>query len=280
MSQDSNHYNQYKKKLELSGIKPSKKLGQNFIFDKNILNKITRLIDPSSCDLVVEIGPGLGGLSEALINNGVNKLLLIEKDKQFSHLLNELKSKYPNQIDISFEDAINFNFDLANYKNINIISNLPYNAATKILTSLLNLHYTTDKFNAMVLMFQKEVAHRITANYGNKDYGRLSIISQFLYQCNIEFDLNPAIFFPRPNVDSSIVSFKSLKKKSGPDIQTLEKVTRAAFSQRRKKIKTSLRDLISEIDLIQKLGIDSDLRAEQLSVNQYLKISEYLDAIN
>ena len=280
MSQDSNHYNQYKKKLELSGIKPSKKLGQNFIFDKNILNKITRLIDPTSCDLVIEIGPGLGGLSEALINNGVNKLLLIEKDKQFSHLLNELKSKYPNQIDISFEDAINFNFNLANYKNINIISNLPYNAATKILTSLLTFHHSTDKFNNMVLMFQKEVAHRITANYGNKDYGRLSIISQFLYQCNIEFDLNPAIFFPRPNVDSSIVSFKSLKKKSGPNIKTLEQVTRAAFSQRRKKIKTSLRDLIHEIDLIQKLGIDSDLRAEQLSVNQYLKISEYLDAIN
>ena len=280
MSQDSNHYNQYKKKLELSGIKPSKKLGQNFIFDKNILNKITRLIDPTSCDLVIEIGPGLGGLSEALINNGVNKLLLIEKDKQFSHLLNELKSKYPNQIDISFEDAINFNFDLANYKNINIISNLPYNAATKILTSLLSFHYSTHKFNDMVLMFQKEVAQRITANYGNKDYGRLSIISQFLYQCNIEFDLNPAIFFPRPNVDSSLVAFKSLKKKSGPNIKTLEQVTRAAFSQRRKKIKTSLRDLISEIDLIQKLGIDSDLRAEQLSVNQYLKISEYLDAIN
>lgn len=280
MSQDSSHYNQYKKKLELSGIKPSKKLGQNFIFDKNILNKITRLIDPTSCDLVIEIGPGLGGLSEALINNGVNKLLLIEKDKQFSHLLNELKSKYPNQIDISFEDAINFNFNLANYKNINIISNLPYNAATKILTSLLSFHHSTDKFNNMVLMFQKEVAHRITANYGNKDYGRLSIISQFLYQCNIEFDLNPAIFFPRPNVNSSIVSFKSLKKKSGPNIKTLEQVTRAAFSQRRKKIKTSLRDLIHEIDLIQKLGIDSDLRAEQLSVNQYLKISEYLDAIN
>jgi len=280
MSQDSNHYNQYKKKLDLSGIKPSKKLGQNFIFDKNILNKITRLIDPTSCDLVIEIGPGLGGLSEALINNGVNKLLLIEKDKQFSHLLNELKSKYPNQIDISFEDAINFNFDFANYKNINIISNLPYNAATKILTSLLSFHYSTHKFNDMVLMFQKEVAQRITANYGNKDYGRLSIISQFLYQCNIEFDLNPAIFFPRPNVDSSIVSFKSLKKKSGPNIKTLEQVTRAAFSQRRKKIKTSLRDLINEIDLIQKLGIDSDLRAEQLSVNQYLKISEYLDAIN
>ena len=280
MSQDSNHYNQYKKKLKLSGIKPSKKLGQNFIFDKNILNKITRLIDPTSCDLVIEIGPGLGGLSEALINNGVNKLLLIEKDKQFSHLLNELKSEYPNQIDISFEDAINFNFDLANYKNINIISNLPYNAATKILTSLLSFHYSTHKFNDMVLMFQKEVAQRITANYGNKDYGRLSIISQFLYQCNIEFDLNPAIFFPRPNVDSSIVSFKSLKKKSGPNIKTLEQVTRAAFSQRRKKIKTSLRDLINEIDLTQKLGIDSDLRAEQLSVNQYLKISEYLDAIN
>ena len=196
MSQDSNHYNQYKKKLELSGIKPSKKLGQNFIFDKNILNKITRLIDPTSCDLVIEIGPGLGGLSEALIDNGVNKLLLIEKDKQFSHLLNKLKSKYPNQIDISFEDAINFNFDFANYKNINIISNLPYNAATKILTSLLSFHYSTNKLNDMVLMFQKEVAHRITANYGNKDYGRLSIISQFLYQCNIEFDLNPAIFFP------------------------------------------------------------------------------------
>ena len=279
MSQDRSHYNQYKKKLELSGIKPSKKLGQNFIFDKNILNKITGLINPDACDLVIEIGPGLGGLSETLLNNNVKKILLVEKDRQFTKLLHALKSKYPDQIDIIFEDAINFNFDIENYKNITIVSNLPYNVAAKILTTLINTHYTTNKLKNMVLMFQKEVAQRITANYSNKHYGRLSIISQYLYQCNIEFDLNPAVFYPKPKVDSSIVSFKSLERKSCPDIKILESITRAAFSQRRKKIRTSLKDIISEADLAERLNIDVDLRAEQLTVNEYLKISEYLEKL-
>ena len=280
MPVDNNHNNQYKKKLEQSGINPSKKLGQNFIFDKNILNKITSLINPDACDLVIEIGPGLGGLSEALLNNNVKKILLVEKDRQFTQLLNALKLKYPDQIDIIFEDAINFNFDIENYKNITIISNLPYNVATKILTTLINTHYSTNKLKNMVLMFQKEVAQRITANYSNKHYGRLSIISQYLYQCNVEFDLNPAVFYPKPKVDSSIVSFKSLERKSGPDIKMLESITRAAFSQRRKKIRTSLKNIISETDLAERLNIDVDLRAEQLSVNEYLKISEYLEKLS
>jgi len=280
MPEDNNHNNQYKKKLEQSGINPSKKLGQNFIFDKNILNKITSLINPDACDLVIEIGPGLGGLSEALLNNNVKKILLVEKDRQFTQLLNALKLKYPDQIDIIFKDAINFNFDIENYKNITIISNLPYNVATKILTTLINTHYSTNKLKNMVLMFQKEVAQRITANYSNKHYGRLSIISQYLYQCNVEFDLNPAVFYPKPKVDSSIVSFKSLERKSGPDIKMLESITRAAFSQRRKKIRTSLKNIISETDLAERLNIDVDLRAEQLSVNEYLKISEYLEKLS
>lgn len=280
MLDDNNHNNRYKKNLELSGINPSKKLGQNFIFDKNILNKITSLINPDACDLVIEIGPGLGGLSETLLNNNVKKILLVEKDRQFAQLLNALKSKYPDQIDIIFEDAINFNFDIENYKNITIISNLPYNAATKILTTLINAHYSTNKLKNMVLMFQKEVAQRITANYSDKHYGRLSIISQYLYQCNVEFDLNPAVFYPKPMVDSSIVSFKSLEKKSGPDIKILESITRAAFSQRRKKIRTSLKNIISETDLAERLNIDVNLRAEQLSVNEYLKISEYLEKLS
>lgn len=280
MLDDNNHNNRYKKNLELSGINPSKKLGQNFIFDKNILNKITSLINPDACDLVIEIGPGLGGLSETLLNNNVKKILLVEKDRQFAQLLNALKSKYPDQIDIIFEDAINFNFDIENYKNITIISNLPYNVATKILTTLINAHYSTNKLKNMVLMFQKEVAQRITANYSDKHYGRLSIISQYLYQCNVEFDLNPAVFYPKPMVDSSIVSFKSLEKKSGPDIKILESITRAAFSQRRKKIRTSLKNIISETDLAERLNIDVNLRAEQLSVNEYLKISEYLEKLS
>lgn len=280
MPEDNSHFNQYKKNFEQSGIRPSKKLGQNFIFNKNILNKITGLINLDACDLVIEIGPGLGGLSEALLDNNVKKILLVEKDRQFMQLLHALKSKYPDQIDIIFEDAINFNFDIENYKNITIVSNLPYNVATKILTTLINTHYATNKLKNMVLMFQKEVAQRITANYSNKHYGRLSIISQYLYECNIEFDLNPAVFYPRPKVDSSIVSFKSLERKSGPDIKILESITRAAFSQRRKKIRTSLKDIISEVDLAERLNINVDLRAEQLSVNEYLKISEYLEKLS
>lgn len=275
---ENTHY--YKKLLELEGIKPNKKLGQNFIFDKNILNKIVSLLDPNSSDLVIEIGPGLGGLTEAMLNSGFKKILLIEKDKKLSNILIDIKSRFPKNLDVQFEDALNFDFTSLNFKKISVISNLPYNVATKILTKLLFEQYNSRKFNNLILMFQREVAERIVAKHSTKNYGRLSIISQYLYECSISFNLNPSVFYPKPKVDSSIVSFNSKKIPSNPKISTLEEITRMSFNQRRKMIKSNLKNIIDEKTLKEVYGINPNSRPENISAQDYVRISQLYEKLN
>jgi len=275
---ENTHY--YKKLLELEGIKPNKKLGQNFIFDKNILNKIVSLLDPNSSDLVIEIGPGLGGLTEAMLNSGFKKILLIEKDKKLSNILIDIKSRFPKNLDVQFEDALNFDFTSLNFKKISVISNLPYNVATKILTKLLFEQYNSKKFNNLILMFQREVAERIVAKHSTKNYGRLSIISQYLYECSISFNLNPSVFYPKPKVESSIVAFNSKKIPSNPKISTLEEITRMSFNQRRKMIKSNLKNIIDEKTLKEVYGINPNSRPENISAQDYLRISQLYEKLN
>jgi len=280
MSNSLKNTQYYKKLLELEGIKPSKKLGQNFIFDKNILNKIVSLLDPTSTDLVIEIGPGLGGLTEAMLDSGLGNILLIEKDKQFSNILGDIKSRFPTKLNLQFEDALNFDFNSLEFTNISIISNLPYNVATKILTKLLFEQYHSKKFNKLILMFQKEVAERIVAKHSTKNYGRLSIISQYLYECSISFNLNPSIFYPKPKVESSIVTFISKKIPSNLKISTLEQITRLSFNQRRKMIKSNLKDIINEKTLREVYGINPNSRPENISTDDYIRISQLYEKLN
>jgi len=275
---ENTHY--YKKLLELEGIKPTKKLGQNFIFDKNILNKIVSLLDPTSTDLVIEIGPGLGGLTEAMLNSGFKKILLIEKDKQFSNILKDIKSKFPKNLELQFEDALNFDFSSLDFKNISVISNLPYNVATKILTKLLFEQYNTKKFDNLILMFQREVAERIVAKHSTNNYGRLSIISQYLYECSISFNLNPSIFYPKPKVESSIVTFNSKKTPQNLKISTLEEITRLSFNQRRKMIKSNLKSIIDEKTLEEVYEINPNSRPENISAQDYIRISQLYEKLN
>lgn len=263
----------YKKILEDYNIRPSKRFGQNFIFDKNIFNKIASLIEPDQCDMVIEIGPGLGGLSESLIELGAKKILLIEKDKQFIPILKKLKDIHNKRIEIQNVDALNYDFGSLEEERIRVISNLPYNIATKILTKLLISQFKNPKFDKMTLMFQKEVADRIVAKHHTKMYGRLSIISQYMYHCESSFDLNPSVFYPPPKIDSSVVTFNYLNRYTKPNIAILEEITRLAFGQRRKKIKSSLKKIISEENLIKKYNINPDLRPEDLSVEDYIKLS-------
>ena len=280
MSNNLENNKYYKKILELEGIKPSKKFGQNFIFDKNILNKIVSLLDPSSTDLVIEIGPGLGGLTEAMLDKGFENILLIEKDKQFSKILNDIKSRFPKNLDLQFEDALNFDFTSLDFKNISVISNLPYNVASKILTKLLFEQYNSEKFDKLILMFQKEVAERIVAKHSTKNYGRLSIISQYLYKCSISFNLNPSIFYPKPKVQSSIVTFKSKKIPTNLKISTLEQITRLSFNQRRKMIKSNLKNIIDEKTLKEVYEINPNSRPENISAHDYIRISQLYEKLN
>jgi len=275
---ENTHY--YKKLLELECIKPNKKLGQNFIFDKNILNKIVSLLDPNSSDLVIEIGPGLGGLTEAMLERGFKKILIIEKDKKLSNILTDIKSRFPENLDVQFEDALSFDFTSLDFKNISIISNLPYNVATKILTKLLFEQHNSKKFDNLILMFQKEVAERIVAKHSTKNYGRLSIISQYLYQCSISFNLNPSVFYPKPKVESSIVTFNSKKIPSNIKISTLEEITRLSFSQRRKMIKSNLKSIIDEKTLKEVYKINPNSRPENISAHDYIRISQLYEKLN
>ena len=275
---ENTHY--YKKLLELECIKPNKKLGQNFIFDKNILNKIVSLLDPNSSDLVIEIGPGLGGLTEAMLERGFKKILIIEKDKKLSNILTDIKSRFPENLDVQFEDALSFDFTSLDFKNISIISNLPYNVATKILTKLLFEQHNSKKFDNLILMFQKEVAERIVAKHSTKNYGRLSIISQYLYQCSISFNLNPSVFYPKPKVESSIVTFNRKKIPSNIKISTLEEITRLSFSQRRKMIKSNIKSIIDEKTLKEVYKINPNSRPENISANDYIRISQLYEKLN
>jgi 16S rRNA (adenine1518-N6/adenine1519-N6)-dimethyltransferase len=280
MSNNPKNTQYYKKLLELEGIKPNKKLGQNFIFDKNILNKIVSLLDPYSSDLVIEIGPGLGGLTETMLNSGFKNILLIEKDRKLSNILIDIKSRFPNNLDVQFEDALNFDFTSLNFKKISVISNLPYNVATKILTKLLFEQYNSKKFDSLILMFQREVAERIVAKHSTKNYGRLSIISQYLYECSISFNLNASVFYPKPKVESSIVAFNSKKIPSNLKISTLEEITRLSFNQRRKMIKSNLKNIIDEKTLKEVYEINPNSRPENISAQDYVRISQLYEKLN
>ncbi|MBH20638.1 MAG: ribosomal RNA small subunit methyltransferase A [Rhodobiaceae bacterium] len=273
MQKETSKISEYKKLLEDFDIRPNKKLGQNFIFDENIFKKIALTIDPQDCDLVIEIGPGLGGLTRSLLKLGARKVLLIEKDKKFIPILSKLQVMYPNQIEIINADVMNYSFASLTEKKIRIISNLPYNIGTKILTKLLLYQYTDPKFDKMTLMFQKEVANRIIAKKKSKTYGRLSIISQYMYECAVSFDLKAKCFYPAPKVDSSVVTFNYLNSSLRPNIEVVQEITRLAFGQRRKKIKSSLKNIISEENLIKKYKLNPDLRPEDLSVEDYIKLS-------
>lgn len=272
------HY--YKKLYQSERIQPKKQFGQNFIFDKNILNKIVSLLDVNKTNLIIEIGPGLGGLTEAMLENGYKNILAIEKDRQFSNILKDIQSRFPKNLDVQFNDALNFDFASLDFKNISVISNLPYNVATKILTKLLFEQYNSKKFDNLILMFQKEVAERIVAKHSTKNYGRLSIISQYLYQCSISFNLNPSVFYPKPKVESSIVTFNRKKIPSNIKISTLEEITRLSFSQRRKMIKSNIKSIIDEKTLKEVYKINPNSRPENISANDYIRISQLYEKLN
>lgn len=255
-------------------LSPKKSLGQNFIFDKSLLNKIANLSDPKSAKIILEIGPGPGGLTRALIENGAKKIYLIEQDIRFKGALEEITSKYPDKITIKFEDALKFNYSNEFLENVVIASNLPFNIATPLLINWLSLEPWPGWWSKMILMFQKEVAERITAEPCNKNYGRLSVISQCRAKCKILFKVNSTAFHPAPKVDSSIVLFEPLKDLK-VKINTIEKITRHAFGQRRKMLKSSLKNIIPDTTFfLKEINIDSEKRAEELSVEDYINISK------
>lgn len=256
-------------------LRAEKKLGQNFLLDLNITDKIARAAGNLSDKTVFEIGPGPGGLTRSLLSAGAKHVYAIEFDPRAVAALQDVVDAADGRLTVVPGDALRTNLaELAPGPRM-IVANLPYNIATPLLTGwLAQIRDNPDVYHSMVLMFQKEVAERITAPHGGKDYGRLSIVAQWLCDVDRVFDLPPSAFTPPPKVTSSIVRLvpKTLTS-DAPTLKTLETVTAAAFNQRRKMLKSSLKNFPG---LLEKAGINPELRPEQLPVGDFVRLAQAL----
>ncbi len=244
-----------------------KALGQNFLFDLNLTRRIARAAGPFEDCTVIEVGPGPGGLTRALLMEGAAHLIAIERDGRAIAALEEIAAAYPGKLTIIAGDALQTDYAaLAAGRPVKIVANLPYNIATPLLTGWIGGDIWPPFFQSLTLMFQKEVAERIVAKPGGKDYGRLSVLSQYRCEARKLFDVNRSAFTPPPKVTSSIVQLFPRGRPS-PDcrISTLERVTASAFGQRRKMLRASLKTLVNDPEaLLAKAGINPELRAEQV----------------
>lgn len=260
------------------GLRAEKALGQNFLLDLNLTSKIAKVAKSLKEGTVIEIGPGPGGLTRAILMGGAERLIAIEYDGRAILALESLRHASNNRLHLIQQDALKTNLDdlaksLSCLRPYTIVANLPYNIATPLLTRWLEeIHKEPEKYSELVLMFQKEVAQRIVAKPGSKAYGRLSIISQWLCDCKIMFDVPASAFTPPPKVTSSIVRLIP-KKQAGKkiDFSVMEKITAAAFGQRRKMIRGSLKDYAAQVNLC---GLRPEARAEELSVCDFESLAE------
>lgn len=261
------------------GLSARKSLGQNFLFDMNLTRRIARAAGPLEGFTVIEIGPGPGGLTRALLLEGASHIIAIERDERALAALGEIASAFPGRLTIMPGDALTVNYEqLAAGKQVKIVANLPYNIATPLLTGWLEGEVWPPFYASLTLMFQKEVAERIVARPNGKTYGRLSVLCQYRCSAKILFDVNRSAFTPPPKVTSSIVQLVPLARPQPPcPIARLSRVTAAAFGQRRKMLRTSLKTLIDAPEpLLRETGIDPALRAEQLPVSAFAALAARL----
>ena len=265
--------------LAAHGLLAKKSFGQHFLLDLNITRKIARLADVAEGDVVVEVGPGPGGLTRALLEAGA-LVVCVEKDRRFIPLLEELAAAADGRLTVVEADALQSDdIGLASARGsgapVRIVSNLPYNVSVPLLLKWLRMG---PALTSMTLMFQKEVADRICAAPDTPDYGRLSVIAQACAQAEVVMALPARAFTPPPKVASAVVHLTPLADAPSPSLlSTLEKVTQAAFGQRRKMLRSSLRTLGGEAQC-ERAGIDASLRAEVVPVDGFLRLAVLVEA--
>lgn len=259
------------------GVYPSKKLGQNFLIDKNIVHKIISQIESPNNRIILEIGPGLGGLTETLLESKAKKIIAVEYDRACIRYLYDLQEHHKDRLEVVPEDALDIDeSEFAKEEKIIIVSNLPYNISVVLLLKWLDKITHIDH---MVLMFQKEVAERIVAKPGNKVYGIASVLVQYLCDVEYRFDVSPNVFFPPPKILSAVIRVRP-KKDIAARLETYPKIKiicNKVFNQRRKMLRNTLKDLFEFPDaVLLKAHLDGELRPEQLSVEDFEKLASFL----
>lgn len=253
-----------------------KSLGQNFLLDLNLTARIARAAGPYDNDItIVEIGPGPGGLTRALLSAGAQRVIAIERDHRAIAALNEISDHYPGRLSVIEDDALTFDpRPLLQGKRARIVANLPYNIATPLLIAWLTTDPWPPWYDRMILMFQREVAERIAAAPGSKTYGRLSVLTQWRTAPRILFDISPKAFMPPPKVTSSVVEFLPRPDPLPCDRRALEKVAEAAFGQRRKMLRQSLKTLGRDpTPMLDEAGIAGTARAEEIPVEGFVRLA-------
>jgi len=260
------------------GLNAKKNLGQNFLLDLNLTARIARGAGDLAGVHVIEIGPGPGGLTRPLVQSGAAHVYAIERDDRCVAALQDLAAAAQGRLTIVPEDALKVDYGALCPAPRALVANLPYNIATVLLLDWLR---HADKFKSMTLMFQKEVAERIVAAPRTKDYGRLSVMTQWLCHAHKLFDIPPAAFTPPPKVTSSVVHIvPKTDRADAVPLKTMERLTAAAFGQRRKMLRQSLKSLgVDETGLLESAGIAGTARAEEIDIAGFVRMAEALEKI-
>lgn len=256
------------------GLRARKELGQNFLLDLNLTARVARVAGPLENVTVIEVGPGPGGLTRALLAEGARKVIAIERDERTLPALAEIQAAYPGRLEVISGDALETDFRALADGPTRIVSNLPYNIGTELLTRWLTINSWPPFFESLTLMFQREVAERIVAKPGSDAYGRLGVLCGWRTEARIAFNVDRNAFTPPPKVTSSVVYLKPRATTDGIAVRDLEAVTRAAFGQRRKMVRQSLKSLGLPVEpLLEAAGLRGDERAETLPVETFLKLA-------
>jgi 16S rRNA (adenine1518-N6/adenine1519-N6)-dimethyltransferase len=258
-----------------------KSLGQNFLLDLNLTARIARAAGPLEDATIVEVGPGPGGLTRALLALGAGRVIAVERDQRALPALEDISKRYPGRLQIVCADAQDFDpRPLLGGHKAKIVANLPYNIATALLLDWLSIEPWPPWYDMMVLMFQREVAERIVAHENDEAYGRLAVLANWRAETKILFDISPAAFVPQPKVTSSVVRLTPRPAPQVCDRRALEQVAAAAFGQRRKMLRQSLKSLaVDPARLAGAADIDPTRRAETIPVSGFVAMARELTDI-
>lgn len=262
--------------IQRHGLDARKALGQNFLLDLNLTQKIARSAGSLEGVTVIEVGPGPGGLTRAILSLGAKKVIAIERDSRCLPALAEISDHYPGRLEVIAGDALKVDFpSIAPEGPVKIIANLPYNVGTQLLVNWLLPPTWPPFWESLTLMFQKEVGQRIVANEDDDHYGRLGVLAGWRTDARMVFDVPPQAFTPPPKVTSTVVNLTPRPQPLPCDAKKLERITHAAFGQRRKMLRQSLKPLGGEA-LLNKADIDPARRAETLSVEEFVTLANTL----